>query len=143
MVTRMEPRNDTSQRGMRLQKSYALNSVHNLTWQGRGLRHRAAHTAHDGLHDAAADGEDSGHDLHAVAHRHLGGGKADKVPQGIFRPLDLPERGGGLEHAHSEKQHQQAIANALHGAVNVYDHVPNVAALEVLRGLRQQRPQFS
>ena len=65
------------------------------------------------------------------------------MSQGIFRPLDLPKRGGGLEHAHSEKQHQQAIANALHGVVNVYDHVPNVAALEVLRGLRQQRPQFS
>ena len=102
----MEPRKDTSQRGIDCKKpTLSMASTISLG------RVAACVTAppiptHNGLHDAAADGEDSGHDLHTVAHGHLGGGKADKVPQGIFGPLDLPKRGGGLEHAHCEKQHQ-------------------------------------
>ena len=41
-----------------------------------------------------------------------------------------------------ENEEEQAIANALQGAVDSHDDIPDVAALEVLRRLGQQLPQL-
>ena len=137
-----EPKKETSQRGMDCKKPTSSMAVTISLGRVAVSLTAPAHAAHDGLHDTAADREDGGHELHPGAHRHLGGGKAEEVPQGVLRPLDLPEGRGGLEYPHGKKQHQQAIANALQGAVDPHDDIPDIAALEVLRRLGQQLPQL-
>lgn len=64
------------------------------------------------------------------------------MPDRKFRPLQFPESGGSLKDAHCEKQHQKSVADALHDAVDTNDHIPDVAALEIFRRLRNERPQF-
>ena len=62
------------------------------------------------------------------------------MSQGKFRALEVPKAGGALEDTHREEQDQQAIAHPYQGVVDAYDDSPDVAALEILRGLGQQRP---
>ncbi len=76
-----------------------------------------------------------------LPHGHLGHDKANEVPQGIFRPLNIPEGCGGLENAYGEKEDQQAVADALHGVVNGNYDLPHIPALKGLRGLGQQPPK--
>lgn len=77
-----------------------------------------------------------------VPHRHLRPGEAEEVADGKLRTLHFFKGRGGLKHPHSEEQHQQAVANALHGVADALDDRPYAAALERVRGLREQRPQL-
>ena len=93
------------------EKAHALDGVHDLLGDGDAGGGHTADTAHDGLHDTAADGENAGHNFHSGADGQLCQHKADEMPQYKFRALEVPKAGGGLENAHGEEQHQQAIAH--------------------------------
>ena len=54
------------------------------------------------------------------------------MAQGIFRPLQVPETGRGLEYPHSEKQHQKAVAHGLQPLIDADNGVPYIAAPELL-----------
>ena len=64
------------------------------------------------------------------------------MPQDVFRSLKVPKAGAAAEDADSQKQHQQAVTDALHGSVDGLDRLPDSAALERLGRLGQQRPHL-
>ena len=68
--------------------------------------------------------------------------KIDKMPQDVFRPLEVPKAGAAAEDADGQKQHQQTVTDALHGSVDGLNRLPDSAALERLRRLGQQRPHL-
>ena len=55
------------------------------------------------------------------------------MPQGKLRALEVAEAGGRAEHAHSEKQHQQAITKGFQTVIDGDDGIPKLAAAEGLR----------
>ena len=135
------PRMETSQRGM-LAKADILNGVHHLLGDAHARRGHTAYAAHHRLYNAAADGEDHGHDLHGGADRNLGCDETDEVAQGVLRPLQVPEAGRRLKDAHGKEQHQQAIAHGLQALIDPDNGVPDIAAPELLRSDRDQRPDL-
>ena len=60
----------------------------------------------------------------------------------MLRPLKVTKTGRTAENANGEEQHQQPVADGLHPAVDIYDGLPDGAALEGLRRFRQQRPHL-
>ena len=59
--------------------------------------------------------------------------EADEMPQGKLWALEVAESGGRVEHAHSEKQHQQAITKGFQTVIDGDDGVPNLTAAKDLR----------
>lgn len=132
MINRL-PMNVTSHKGMLWRNPTGLDGIYHLLGDGHTGGSHAAHIVHHRLDDAAADGEDGGHDLHGGAHRHLCRHKADQVAQGKFRALEVPETGRGLEYAHRKEQDQQAVAHRFQPVVDADDDRPDIAAPELLR----------
>ena len=64
------------------------------------------------------------------------------MPQGVFRPLEVPKAGAAAEDADGQKQHQQPVANALHSPVDGLYRSPYRPALKRLGRLGQQRPHL-
>ena len=67
--------------------------------------------------------------------------------RGLFYIISLTEfyfreATHGFDHAHHEKQHQQGIPHGLQAVVDVYDHGPHPAALEIFRAGGDQRPDL-
>ena len=57
--------------------------------------------------------------------------------------IDLCKTAAGLYHSHNEKQDEQGKSYRLYRTVDIYNHSPNAAALEVLRRGRDELPYFS
>ncbi len=64
------------------------------------------------------------------------------MPQDVFGPLEVPKAGAAAEDADSQKQHQQAVTDALHGSVGGLNRLPYRATLKRLGRLGQQRPHL-
>ena len=64
------------------------------------------------------------------------------MPQDVFRPLEVPKAGTATKDTNGQKQHQQAVADSLHGSVDGLDRLPDGAALKRLGRLGQQRPHL-
>ena len=67
--------------------------------------------------------------------------------RGLFDIISLTElyfreTAAGFDHTHHEEQHQQGIANGFQTAVDIDDHGPHPAALEILRAGGDQRPEL-
>ena len=60
----------------------------------------------------------------------------------MLRALEIGKRAAGFHHAHDKKQHQQCKADGLQSAVDIYNDAPNGAALELLRTLGNELPDF-
>ena len=73
---------------------------------------------------------------HAPADSYLGQHKADEVPQGKLRPLQLFKRRRRGKNADGKKQDKEPIADPHQSRVDVDDNTPYRAALEGLRRLR-------
>ena len=65
------------------------------------------------------------------------------MTQRKLRPLQFPEGCRRRKDTNSKEQHQQAIADADEGGVDIEDHGPDLPAYEGLWGLRNQCPQLS
>ena len=60
----------------------------------------------------------------------------------MFGLFDLCERAAGFHHADNKEKHKQRKSDSLYCAVNIYDYIPNCAALELLWGLGNELPYF-
>ena len=61
----------------------------------------------------------------------------------MFRLFQFCKRTAGLYNADHKEQDEQRITNCLQGSVNVGNNIPNRAAFEILRGLRNELPDFA
>ena len=59
------------------------------------------------------------------------------------KKLHICKTAAGLYHSHNEKQDEQGKSYRLYRTVDIYNHSPNAAALEVLRRGRDELPYFS
>lgn len=126
--------------GNALQKSDALYGVYHFPRDRNGSRGHTAHAAHNALNDTAANIENGKHQFHAVSDGGLCQDKTDKVAQGKFRPLKVPEAGCTLEDAHGKEQYQQAIAYGLQSIIDIDDGRPDASAPELLGRCGNQGP---
>ena len=61
----------------------------------------------------------------------------------MFRLFDLCKTAAGFHDTYHEKQHQQGVTDSLKSAVDTYHYIPDCAAFEVLRRLRDQLPDLA
>ena len=98
--------------------------------------------AGSGGDDTGADRENVHHQVDAVGNSQLRHDEVDKMPQDVFRPLEVPKAGAAAEDANGQKQHQQTVTDALHGSIDGLNRLPDGAALKRLGRLGQQRPHL-
>ena len=60
----------------------------------------------------------------------------------MFGLFDFCKRAAGFHHADHKEKHKQCKSDSLYCAVNIYDYIPNCAALELLWRLGDELPYF-
>ena len=88
------------------------------------------------------DVEQGDHQLQAVCDGCFGEDEADKHFEGVFRPLQFRKAAAGFHHAHHKEQNEQRKPDGLHRTVDADDHIPDRAAFELLRRLRNELPDL-
>ena len=126
LPSRDQPQRDAGQ------KAHPLDGVNDLLGDADTGRGHTADAVHHGLYHAPAHGENARHNVHRGADGQFCQQKADKVPQYKFRALEVPEGDGGLEHAHGEEQHQQAVTHGFQRLIDGHDGRPDGPAVERL-----------
>lgn len=88
------------------------------------------------------NGEQGGHEVHAVGDSGFCQHKADEALHRNLRLLQLGETAAGLDDTHHEKEHQQGVADGFQRSVDADDDPPDAAAPETLGTGGEKCPNF-
>ena len=122
------------------QKSHLINGGFELLRQCYRCAGKVSEISCHRADDAAADGKQRSHDVHAIGHSGFRCDKTDKVSERLLRSAEVLKICRAAENADGEEQDKQPIADGLQCGVDILAQLPYCTAFEMLRRFAHQRP---